>query len=184
MNYKKAGLVIIFALLATQVILNVKSYIKDQKSEADHSKLIESQKAESLTERDARTKAEKSAAESKSKIDLLTSEKAGLETRRLELKSHLDDMGKLVDELGLRNSSLNQKNQELQQAIARKDADLTASKLAEKKASNDSRDAEIKSKAREVNLLSQIDGLEKALEERSQRLEAAKRALNNSQNGK
>ncbi|MCX8513198.1 MAG: hypothetical protein ORN83_15750 [Chthoniobacteraceae bacterium] len=184
MNSKKVGVAIIFALLATQLILTLKSYVKDQAAGAEFSKQIESSKAESQAEREKRYATEKEASEAKANVALLSEQNTHLKNLGSELKSRNDIQSKLLEKLDLEAAKLKAQIRELELSLSKKDTDLASAKQAELKAAKEAKETEARLKAREANLLSQIESLEKVLDEKNQRLEAAKRALNNTQSSK
>lgn len=184
MNSKKVGLVIIFALLATQLVLTVKSFVKDQTSGAEFSKQIETSKAESQIERDKRLAVEKEASDAKANIILLSEKNSNLSREAASLKSHLETGAKLQEKLEQDGLRLRTQIKDLELAYSKREAELASAKQELLKATKLVQEAENRSKARESSLLSQIESLEKVLDEKNQRLEAAKRALNSSQGSK
>lgn len=184
MNSKKVGLAIIFALLATQLVLTLKSYVKDQAAGAEFSKQIEASKAESQVEREKRLQAEKEAADFKAKLALISEQSASLVKQEAATKSHLETKAKYQEKLDQEIVSLKAQIKDLELRAGKREAELSSAKQAEAKAVQSARDIESRGKAREANLLSQIESLGKTLDEQNQRLEAAKRALNNPQTSK
>ena len=181
MNYKKVSLVIVFALLATQLVLALKSHAKDQATDAEFSKQIEASKAESQLERDKRLQAEKEAADFKAKLALLSEQLTNLGKQEAATKSHLETKAKYQEKVDQEILALKAQIKDLELRAGKREAELASAKQAEAKAVQSARDLETKGKAREANLLSQIESLGKTLDEKNERLEAAKRALNNTQ---
>ena len=184
MNSKKVGVAIIFALLATQLILTVKSYVKDQADSAENSRLIDSSKTESQTEREKRYTAEKEVSEEKAKVALLSAQVIDLQKHSFELKSHIDTKTRLQEKLDQEATKLRAQIKELELSLSKKDTELASAKQAELNAAKEAKETASRNKVREASLLSQIDSLGKVVGEKNQRLEAAKRALNDAQASK
>ena len=181
MNSKKVGVAIIFALLATQLVLTVKSYLKDQTAGAEFSKQIETSKAESQIERSKRLAVEKEASEAKANIVLLSEKNTNLSREASLLKSLLETKAQLQEKLELEGMRLRTQVKELEFTSSKRENDLASAKQELLKAAKLAQETENRFKARESSLLSQIDSLGKVVDEKNQRLEAAKRALNNTQ---
>lgn len=181
MNSKKVGVAIIFALLATQLVLTVKSYLKDQTAGAEFSKQIETSKAESQIERSKRLEVEKEASEAKANIVLLSEKNTNLSREASLLKSLLETKAQLQEKLELEGMRLRTQVKELELTSSKRETDLASAKQELLKAAKLAQETENRFKARESSLLSQIDSLGKVVDEKNQRLEAAKRALNNTQ---
>lgn len=181
MNSKKVGVAIIFALLATQLVLTVKSYLKDQTAGAEFSKQIETSKAESQIERSKRLAVEKEASEAKANIVLLSEKNTNLSQKASLLNSLLERTAQLQEKLELEGMRLRSQVKELELTSSKRETDLASAKQELLKAAKLAQETENRFKARESNLLSQIDSLGKLVDEKNQRLEAAKQALNNTQ---
>jgi len=171
MNSKKAGLAIIFALLATQLVLTYKG----QAVSAEFIKQIDTNKAAIQYEKDKRTAAEKEAVEAKTKVENLTKKNSELQT---SLDIRLLDQQKQEQEAGKIKVQL--KAEEL--ASAQKEQELISTRQKLSKVSELAQETTNQHKAREAILRSQIDELKKALEEKNQRLETVKKALDNTKN--
>jgi chromosome segregation ATPase len=180
MNSKKAGVAIIFALLATQLVLTYKV----QTDGEEFRKQIEANKAEIRSETDKRIAAEKKASEAKTKVDDLTKENSKLTRELSTLKSRLAtrslDQQKLEQEAGKLKDQL----KALELASSKKEQELLSAQQELSKASKAAQDSAGQSKAREARMISQIDEVKKALEEKSQRVEAAKKALDSTKESK
>lgn len=181
MNSKKVGVAIIFALLATQLVLTVKSYLKDQAAGTEFSKQIETSKAESQIERSKRLAVEKEASEAKANIVLISEKNANLSREASLLKSFLETKAQLQEKLELEGMRLRAQVKELELTSSKRETDLASAKQELLKAAKLAQETENRFKARETSLLSQIDSLGKVVDEKNQRLEAAKRALDNTQ---
>jgi len=181
MNSKKVGVAIIFALLATQLVLTVKSYLKDQTAGAEFSKQIQMSKDDSQIERNKRLEVEKEASDAKATIVLLSEKNSQLLRDASSLKSHLETQAQLQEKLKQEGMRLQAQVKELELTSSKRETDLVSAKQELLKAAKLAQETENRFKARETNLLSQIDSLGKLVDEKNQRLEAAKQALNNTQ---
>ncbi len=180
MNSKKAGVAIIFALLATQLVLTYKG----QTDGEEFRKQIEANKAEIRSETDKRIAAEKKASVAETKVHELTKENNALKGKLSNLTNSLAtrslDQQKLEQEAGKLKDQL----KALELASSKKAKELLSAQQELSKASKAAQESAGQSKAREATLLSQIDELKKALEEKSQRVEEAKKALDSTKESK
>ncbi len=180
MNSKKAGVAIIFALLATQLVLTYKG----QTDGVEFRKQIEANKAEIRSETDKRIAAEKKASVAETMVHELTRENNALKGKLSNLTNSLAtrslDQQKLEQEAGKLKDQL----KALELASSKKAQELLSAQQELLKASKAAQDSAGQSKAREATLLSQIDELKKALKEKSQRVEAAKKALDSTKESK
>lgn len=181
MNSKKVGVAIIFALLATQLVLTVKSYLKDQTVGAEFSKQIETSKAESQIERSKSLAVEKEASDAKADIVLISEKNTNLAREASLLKSLLETKAQLQEKIELEGMRLRAQIKDLELASSKRETDLASAKQELLKAAKLAQETDNRFKARETSLLSQIDSLGKVVDEKNQQLEAAKRTLNNTQ---
>jgi hypothetical protein len=184
MNSKKVGVAIIFALLATQLVLTVKSYLKDQTAGAEFSKQIEASKEESHIERSKRLAVEKEASDAKANIVLLSEKNTNLTREASSLKSHLETKAQLQEKLEQEGMRLRTQFKVLELASSKREDELASAKKELLKASKEAQETASRNKAREDNLVSQIESLKKELNARKQQPEAAIRPLNSAQSSK
>jgi len=184
MNSKKVGVAIIFALLATQLVLTVKSYLKDQTAGAEFSRLIEASKEESLIERSKRLAVEKEASDAKANIVLLSEKNTNLTREASSLKSHLETKAQLQEKLEQEGARLRTQFKVLELASSKREDELASAKKELLKAAKEAQETGSRNKEHENSLLSKITILEKELDDKKRRLEAAERALNSAQSSK